>query len=240
MAASQSAQLTPPESFCFAIKSVRPNYAVEERRVSDPPDSLWIPPTRKEAFTIVAETRWHYWENGSVSGVPLERVGQIKPYSTTSMFWGHERQAFLHIPCDCTEVSVKNAKGGNEKDMSIDWAKISFHHKRVHNRCLSLIGYHYENNVLGATGSPYWMPQLLPIVYQYNGLPEYEGSCQLAGDLSVLLSLAAFSIEPQPQMQSIGRLLRKTSQGTEWHRHQHTGKGSKTKSLPPRVQGLSH
>lgn len=228
---------TPPESFCFAIKSVQPNYEVEERRFSNPPDTLWIPPTRKEAFTIVAETRWHYWDNGSVSGVPPEKLGQIKPYSTTSMFWGNDRQAFLHVPCDCTAVSVKNAKGGREKDMLLDWAKISFCHKRVVNRCLSLIGYHYEKNELGAKGSPYWMPQLLPEVYQYAGVPEYEGSCLLAGDLSVLLSLAAFSIEPQPQMQIIGRLLQKTSQGTEWHRHQHIGKGSKTKAYRPGFKG---
>lgn len=237
MALPQSVPPTPPASFCFAIKSFEPNYTVEERRLSKPPDSLWIPSTHKEAFTISANTEWHYWDNGVVSSVPSERVGHINPYSATSMVWSNDRQAFLHVPCDCTAVSVKNAKGGREKDMSLDWAKISFYHKRVDNRCLSLIGYHYEKNKLGAKGPPSWMPELLPIVYQYDGEPEYDGFCLLAGDLSVLLSLAAFSIEPQPEMQTIGRLLRKTNQGTEWYRHRHTGKGSKTKACRPRFKG---
>lgn len=227
MAASQSDPSKAPESFCFAITSFRPDYTVEERHIGPLPDSLWLPPTSKEGFTKVAETGWHSWDNGTVSKVPFARVGQIIPYSATSMVWSDGRQAFLHVPCDCTEVAVKNAK---KKNMPVDWSKITFHHERVHNRCLSLIGYHYERNELGARGSPFWMPELLPEVYQYHGQTEYQGNCQLAGDLATLLSLAAFSIEPHPQMQVIGQLLRKTNQGTEWRHHGHNGSGSKMRT----------
>jgi hypothetical protein len=208
------------------MKSIKPNYAVQPRRVTPPPDSLWLPPTERKAFTTIADTNWHYWYEGKVYDVPIHKHQQIQLYSTTSIFWSHHRQAFLQLPCDCTEIDLKKAMGGNNHDVPLEWAKISFHNETTHNQCLSLIGYGFEKNELGAKGSPRWMPELLPDVYQYQGTTQ-QGACHLAGDLSILLGLAAFSTSPQTPIKDVGAYLRHTAAGTEWATHGRVGEGSK-------------
>jgi hypothetical protein len=210
------------------MKSIKPDYAVQQRRVSDPPVALWLPPTKREAFTAIADTNWHYWYEGTVHNVPIPNREHIKPYRTSSIFWSHERQAFLQIPCDCTEIDEEEAMGGHNQDVPVTWSRISFHNEIRGNRCLSLIGYGHEMNSLGARGSPSWMPELLPDVYQYQGAQQKE-TCQLAGDLSVLLGLAAFSITPQSSIQQVGALLKWTALGTEWAERGQIGQGSEAK-----------
>jgi hypothetical protein len=216
----------PPKCFCFSMKSIEPDYEVQSRRVTPLPDSLWLPPTECKAFTAIADTNWHYWYEGTVYEVPIQKRKEIQLYSTSSIFWSHDRQAFLHIPCDCTEIDLKKAMGGDKKDVPLRWGKISFHNETKHNQCLSLIGYGFEKNQLGAKGSSRWVPELLPEIYQYQGTTQ-QGACHLAGDLSILLGLAAFSTSPQTPVKEIGAYLKRTAAGTEWASHGRVGEGSK-------------
>jgi hypothetical protein len=215
---------TRPRCFCFSIKYIKPNYELQERRRNIPPDPLWLPPD-EIAFTTLRESPWYYWDQGLVSQVPTARRAHIQLHRTTSMFWSSDREAFLHVPVDCTRVAVRKAMGGQNNDVPLQWSRISFHPLRIQNRCVSLVGYSYERNHLEAQGSPSWMPQLLPGAYRCRALPQHQGHCHLAGDLSVLLCLAGFSL-PQAPADIIGRLLRETNQGTEW-RHHEIGHGSK-------------
>lgn len=231
--------LTPPECFYFCMKSIKPDYTIQPRRVSGPPYSLWMPPDEK-AFELVSHPKWYFWCRGVVSEASSDVVHKIKTHRTTSMFWVHGCQAFLHIPVDCTEVAVKVAMGGPEKDMPLHWEKITFYHVEYQNKCLSVVGYRYEKEELGAKGSPDWMPQLLPLVYEPHGPTQYTESSQLAGDLSVLLSLAAFSTPPTTEVQTIGELLRRTDEGTVWGGDGLTGEGSKMESQLPKLEELNY
>jgi hypothetical protein len=226
-----------PESFCFSLKWIGPNYAHETRRVSDPPDSLWIPPSKRKAITLISNSNWYYWHNGIVREMPEARWNHIQTYRTSSMFWGHDRQAFLASPCDCTETDINTQLGGNN-DIPLHWRKLSFDNNITNHQCLSLIGYNYNRDQLGATGSPAWMPQLLPEVYQYQGTAQSHRTCQLAGDLSLLLGLAAFSTPPQTTIEEIGALLRMTNTGTEWAGHDKPT-GSKTEYYYSTIKALT-
>ena len=57
---------------------------------------------------------------------------------------------------------------------------------------------------LAAPGSPDWLPQLLPVIYDYqnidktgNPVPSKTSSAGLIGSLPLLLALAAFSAPPE-------------------------------------------
>jgi hypothetical protein len=210
-----------PECFCFSLKWIEPNYAFEPKHYSNPPDSLWIPPSKRNAINLISNSNWHFWHNGIVKEMPEAGWNHVQTYCTSSMFWGHDRQAFLASPCDCTQTDINTQLGG-DNGISLHWRKISFHNNVTNHQCLSLIGYNYNRDQLGATGSPAWMPQLLPEVYQYHGTTPSHRTCQLAGNLSLLLGLAAFSIPRETPIEEIGALLRRTNSGTEWAGHART------------------
>ena len=223
-------QPLPPGRFCFSIKPIKPDYGIQPPHVTLGSNPVWEPPTVHGAFTATAVAPWYYWYNGTVSEVPPQNRAHIQVHRTTSMFWCYDRQAFVHVPYDCTAVDVKDAMGGLQGNVPLPWNKITFHNKIINNRCVSLLGYGYERDELGAPGSPSWMPELLPQRYQYQGTSATLGRCQLAGDLSIILGLAAFSMSPQATAKSIGESLRRTASGTEWTPHGGQGQGSKALS----------
>lgn len=107
------------------------------------------------------------------------------------MFWCEDRQAFLQVPYDCTKVDVSDALSTSERDIPLPWSGLTFRHAPgPDNRSLSLVGYAYEELILDAPGSLVWMPELLP--EQYDGYLNDGEPARLAGDLSIIIGLAAF------------------------------------------------
>lgn len=180
----------PPVSFVYSIKSIRPNDAVE-LPLFRPPHTLWQPPVQTNAFTVIERGDWYQWSPGEVQLVPPNERSTIRVFSTVSLIWCPDQQAFLQVPYDCTE---KNVAGACNKDgIPLEWEGLSFHHKtNTEGHCISMLGYRYQRNQLAARSSETWMPQLLPRRYECLE-PEYPGSCHLAGELSILVGLAAFS-----------------------------------------------
>jgi hypothetical protein len=75
-------------------------------------------------------------------------------YATTSTFWLLGHQAFLRVPYDCTKVDVS--------DKLLSWRIVVLHNTPgLDNRSLSLIGYTYEELILGDQGSLAWKFELL-------------------------------------------------------------------------------
>jgi hypothetical protein len=179
-----------PLSFFYSLKLIKPDEAVGHRR-TEPPDSLWLPSVQKDAFTASGDGDWRQWSPGNVQAVPPNEISTIRLFSTVSLIWCPDRQAFLQVPYDCTEQSVAEAyKDG----IHIDWKGLSFHHQTdSEGHCISRLGYIYDRNELAARGSETWIPQLLPERYQCLEKPQYPGSCHLAGQLSILVGLAALS-----------------------------------------------
>lgn len=219
--------LPQPLSFYFSIKSIEPDFGVQARRQTKPPDCLWIPPTDKHAFTILGTTGWICWRDGVLQVAPID-TSHLRHHCTTSMFWCADRQAFLHVPYDCTNVNVGKAPGGERAGIPLDWEKLSFHHQDFgQSACISRVGYKFEKTELGANGRPAWMPELLPPVYQFHNTTKYQ-QCHLAGDLSVIIALAAFSTAPNTMLTTIQSSFRRPAgASTEWRLHGRVGEGSK-------------
>jgi hypothetical protein len=180
-----------PVSFFYSLKLIKPNEAVD-RRLFKPPNSLWLPPDQKDGFTVSEDGGWYRWSPGNVQAVPPSERPMIRPFSTVSLIWCPDQQAFLQVPYDCTERNV--AETYKDGAIHVDWEGLSFHHQTdSEGRCIARLGYKYEKNQLAAYGSETWMPQLLPERYQCPEIPEYPGFCHLAGELSILVGLAALS-----------------------------------------------
>src|SRR3984957_5196057 len=180
-----------PVSFFYSIKSIKPDDAVKPQ-ITSPPHSLWLLPDQMNAFTVLERGDWYRWSPGKVRGVPPNERSTIRVLSTVSLIWCPDRQAFLQVPYDCTERNVAGAC--NKDGVPLEWEGLSFHHKtNTEGHCISMLGYQYERNQLAARSSKTWMPQLLPQRYQCAENPEHPGTCHLAGELSILVGLAAFS-----------------------------------------------
>jgi hypothetical protein len=221
-------QPNPPIAirFCCLIKSIAPDFEAQVPRYSKPPHPLWLPPRTTNAFKVLQSGRWFQWSPGSVSAVPQNLLNKVQIHSTTSLFWCHDRQAFLQVPYDCTEKNVKEVLGDG---VPLDWDVLSFHHKRIPpGPCISILGYKNEKNELCARGSPAWMPQLLPEKYQCPKKPEHDGSCQLAGELSILLGLVAFSTTPDRMLEVIQNSFRNDPTRTNWTPHGNSQNPSKS------------
>jgi hypothetical protein len=183
-----------PVPFVYSITSIKPSDAVKPR-LSNPPNPLWLPPDQMNAFTVLERGDWYQWSPGKAQRVPPNERSTIQLHSTVSLIWCPDRQAFLQVPYDCTE---RNVAGCNKNGIPLEWEELSFHHKaRTGGHCISMLGYQYERNQLAARSSETWMPQLLPYRYQCSENPEYPGSCHLAGELSILVGLVAFSTIPK-------------------------------------------
>ena len=226
----QQSQPPPPICFCFSIKSIEPDFEIQAPRYPSPPLPYWEPPTNKHAFRVVDNTHWHYWYNGQVVRVPEGQDEQVKLHGTTSLFWCHDRQAFLQVPYDCTEINVGQSPGGVTNGVPMRWRKLSFDHRQLSQyQCISLLGYGYEKDELERLPSPSWIPKMLPKVYQNPQTPASQGATFLAGDLSIILGLTAFSVAPNPALPSIiGGSFRMSSAGTRWASDGECGAGSKS------------
>ena len=207
----------PPICFCFSIKSITPNFEVEQPRYTPPNASLWVPPANYEAFDVFDDTGWYFWRGGEILRVPQAQQGQVQLHRITSMFWCPDRQAFQQVPFDCTEVSVGEAPDGVLNGMPLDWDKLTFHARRLTtNTCISILGYHYEKNTLEALRTPSWVPSLLPEVYRHSPPSHQAGHNLLAGDLSIILGLTAFSTTRDNMLATIGNSFRMAEAGTRW------------------------
>src|SRR4051812_44471552 len=131
------------------------------------------------------------------------------------MFCCEDRQAFLQVPYDCSKIDVSDA----QKDgVPLKWELISFQQ----NLWLSLLGYRFERITLSACGSSAWMPELLP--ERYGGYSNDGEPGQLAGDLSIIVGLVAFSAPPDKMLEMTQKSF--WAAGLRWTPHGHGEEGS--------------
>jgi hypothetical protein len=224
--------MPPPVPFVYSIKSIKPSDAAKPQ-FTGPPLSLWLPPAQTNAFTVIERGDWYQWSPGRVQEVPSNETHTIRVLSTVSLIWCPDQQAFLQVPYDCTE---RNVAGACSKDgVPLEWEGLSFHHiPYTEGHCISMLGYQYERNQLAARSSEIWMPQLLPQRYRCVENPEYPGSCHLAGELSILVGLAAFSTT-QKWMHWVIENCFHTGLGPTWTPH-NKPEGSKSPAQTIRIR----
>ena len=178
--------------FCFRIRGLRPDY--NQQHLHTYANGYWKPPTRKNAYTETYNTGWRLWSPSSCSPIPTGHAIQI--YDRISMFYASDRQAFLLVPYDCTRESVRS--NVQQKGPLMDWRKLRFDYVSMGNgHCISRVGDNLQNQILGATHTEGWVPELVPRAYRNESTdePEYL-STSLGGSLAIILALAAFSRNP--------------------------------------------
>ena len=113
-----------------------------------------------------------------------------QPHSAATVFTQNpDTPHLLVVPFDAQNTNVVEYPGG--------WRPLVFHHLRIGNtqRTYSAVSANGDRQHIAALGSPHWMPQLLPSVYNYQtGIVRIQAG--LVGSLPLLIALAAFSAPP--------------------------------------------
>ena len=127
----------------------------------------------------------------------------------------------LVVPFDAQLTHAYENNGG--------WKVLTFHHMRRNNSqdtysAVSTVG---DRQHIAAPGSPHWMPQLLPHVYDFQtGSPRRHAG--LIGKLPILIALAAFSAPPN----ALGGVLTNCVRPGQWLPHQYQWPAGRKSNCP--------
>lgn len=154
----------------------------------EPVNGFWRPSCNTRSFQRTTSTSFYRWRNGALE--PVSASCRLTRYSVASVFYQAETARFLAVPYDCQEQILDRAGRA--------WHQLGFEYRNNNN--ISILGCDgFGQPYLAAPGSPPWMPELLPSVYDrpsgYDP-PEHNDRGGLAGSLSLLIALAAFAYEP--------------------------------------------
>lgn len=215
--------------FCFTYKHImkRPNHTARPRYYRR--TSLSCPPVVANAFEASEFSETYTWAPGVLRRLNAEHAQNLTTHSTSSIFWCSDHRTFLTVPYDCTAISVEERAREDELD---SWERLRFGHESLYlnnqHRAVSVVGHRYPEDNLAAVGPPSWVPQLIPNPHQRNGSPAPQnasGTSLLAGDLSILLGLAALSTTPDTVPLTIQQSFRPT-ESFEWLMHNRESFGS--------------
>lgn len=201
--------------FAFKIDFLSPDLDHFDKRNGD---SQWIPPSVPEAVNTWAGTPWMRWTSTGMQ--QASSVGN-SDVSVCTLFYNSETFYFLGVPYDCRRKSVKA-----ERDtIGLGWRRLMFRYTD-HQPPLSVVGFDSEYHVLASRGSSNWMPELVPPTYnqnqeKFNGV--IASRTGLAGELSVILGMAALSCAPTKNSEDMAahvlRVLGMAFRPPHWRHH---------------------
>ncbi len=213
----------PPFASPFALRIKHVLYEDEHQRTPSPPegpDFFWRP-SASSRFVIHPQhpDDWWIWDPGShtphyhlqrLRPFTADEFSEYRPYKSCTMVWAPERQHYLHIPIDCTVP-----------DQSINahvWRRLSFGYDEHPNRAhIAVVGHHRTDYWLRFPAPRSWFPQLLPSAYQSQ--EDTTLRCGLAGDLSILVALIAFSTTPEGLPGALDQSFRRDLSSTVFQPH---------------------
>ena len=204
--------------FYVHLKHVRYEEHPQVAATHSPPEFYWQP-SPAGSFHTQDASGWWKWDPGTrwfVNGLEFMRPAEAgemmgsRRYKSSTMIWAPERQSYIHIPIDCTTT--------NPTSEAHTWQRLSF--RRVEHSeegTIALIGHQRETKSLPVQGQPYWFQALLPDAYQCQ--VDNGERCGLAGELSILAGLVAFSAVPQLAIQALNRSFRPNTRTATWTPH---------------------
>jgi hypothetical protein len=190
--------------------------------------SLTKPPVTKDGFRVFLSSSIYSWTPGTLRPVSTLEEKQLRIYRTSSSVWCPDHQTYLTVPYDCTEINVRDKADVDPLD---DWNRLKFGHESFNGRPLTVIGHLYPEEILAGTGPSSWIGELIPHVHQRHGEPaplNTHGTSLLAGDLSILLGLAALSTTPDQTRNVIQTSFWPTKDTSGWVPHGTSTKHSKS------------
>ncbi|KAL8998891.1 MAG: hypothetical protein Q9169_002110 [Polycauliona sp. 2 TL-2023] len=208
----------PSDLSCLVLyEPLSPNYNAQPIRMgTDGGNKYWAPPNLKHGYVRDrAGARLFRWQGGWMTNIAAGELNKkCSPYGVATVFtqWS-DTTHLLAVSFDAEEKDVAEEYGG--------WKVLSFDHvpQDELQRCYySSVGVAGARKQLAAPGSPAWMPQLLPRIYNYDPNPSRQPpvSAGLIGNLPLLFALPAFSAQPQ----HLSHVLTSFMHPGRWHRHQ--------------------
>ena len=207
------------QPFALCIKHVE--YQDSHHRTPSPPqgpDFFWRP-SISGRFAIQDTSDWWIWDPGlhqpyhhlqRLRPLTEDEINTYRPYKSCTMVWAPERQHYLHIPVDCTAP-------GQSPDAHV-WKRLSFgYDEHPHRAHIAVIGHHRDHPWLRVPAPRHWFPQLLPVAYQSQ--EDITQRCGLAGELSILVGLIAFSTTPQGFLGALDQSFRPDLTSTVFRPH---------------------
>ncbi|EXJ91682.1 hypothetical protein A1O3_00232 [Capronia epimyces CBS 606.96] len=184
------------------------------------PDFYWAPPESRNQFRLKDTTSWWIWDPEEYPrAYNLQRLRPATPEEnerrvtlrSCTMFWGPDRHGYLIVPVDCLKIELSST--------TLPWRRLSFGRTRKPETAqVALAGYHMERYHLHIPGPEHWFEQLLPVVCEPPSLA--PRTCTLAGDLSVLVGLIAFSADPSTAIRAVDQSFRPNPASTRFHPNQ--------------------
>ncbi|KAL8767920.1 MAG: hypothetical protein Q9209_005708 [Squamulea sp. 1 TL-2023] len=207
----------PSDISCLVLyEPLSPNYDKQPIRVgTDGGNKFWAPPNRKNAYNrSKAGTRLFRWMGGRMTDITAKELNKkYSPYSVATIFTQYrDTHHLLAVTFDAERKDVAEENGG--------WKVLSFDHipqQGTPPTYYSSVGVAGDQQQLAAPGSPAWMPQLLPAIYNYDSrqIPA-PISAGLIGNLPILFALPAFSAQPE----KLSDVLTSSMQPNRWLKHQ--------------------
>lgn len=210
-------------SFFVRIDHLEPNYQAQPAQHGQ--NTYWSPPDIRTAYTHRGSIlfRWHggtmthVLANNSI-GHALHHIHSAATVFTQNPDTPH----LLIVPYDARLRHANLNPGG--------WRPLVFRHVRIGNtqHTYSAVLANGDCQHIAAPGSPHWMPQLLPRVYDYQTGP-HRTQAGLIGSLPLLIALAAFSA---PSTALVG-VLPASVRPRRWMPHQHHYPAGREFPVPP-------
>lgn len=187
--------------------------------VSDPPDI-------RDAFRRFNNPVTYRWTPGSLVTITGQERSCLQDYKVCSVFWRPDHQTYLTVPYDCTRYNVRDKAAMSILDT---WEPLRFGHEAINGRCVSVVGHCRPNELLAAEGPKNWLGELIPPIHQRHDEPAFPntaGTSYLAGDISIIMALAALSNSPEKIKETIETSFRPLNKQT-WVPHGHWDRASK-------------
>ncbi|KAL8921193.1 MAG: hypothetical protein Q9172_004155 [Xanthocarpia lactea] len=202
-ARGSSSKIAPPPGFdpksipsdisCLVLyEPLSPNYQEQPIRIGTEGNKFWAPPNRKNAYHRDRPgARLFKWMGGRMTDVTAKDLDKKKnylSYGVATIFTQYkDTNHLLAVTFDAEKQDVREEQGG--------WKVLSFDHipqdgTDTQRTYYSSVGVAGAERQLAAPGSPAWIGQLLPSIYDYDsGVPPQRISGGLIGNLPLLHSL---------------------------------------------------
>ena len=206
-----SAQTAQNLSFYVVIDRLEPNYQAQPAQHGS--YGYWSPPTIRIGYTTRSRSVFH-WRGGTMTQIAAhEEVGHPlgQFFSAATVFTQNpDTPHLLVVPFDARRGDVAGYPGG--------WRPLTFRHVRIPNtqHAYSAVSANGDRQHIAARGSPRWMPQLLPRVYDDQSRST-RIQAGLIGSIPLLIALAAFSAP----ISFLPSMLTNCLRLQRWHPHQY-------------------
>lgn len=182
MVESQSAQ---PVSFLFAVKDLEINDDTQQGGIEPRADyDHWMPPIYTAGYIYSPQASLYRWRNGEITAADTDYEStfpSLTPYRTATVFYCDQ---WLHFQVAVIDPSRHNM--ATAEDHLHRWYRLTFHHDAGISR-VDIAG---PEVTLSGTAA-HWASPLGLDPYCPNS--DTVASRGLAGDISILIALIAFS-----------------------------------------------